>query len=180
MTARHKVFVSYHHDADERYKLLFERLGVHFDTLVRGSVDRGDFEGPLPTETVMQRIRDEYLRDSSVTVVLIGANTWQRKFVDWELSASIRDTRASPRSGLLGLFLPTHPACGRKEYDQHTIPPRLHDNVECGYAKLFDWTEDPERMSTLIHEAYVRKNSILPTNSRRLFANNRSGSRWSD
>ncbi|MBN1655077.1 MAG: TIR domain-containing protein [Deltaproteobacteria bacterium] len=39
---------------------------------------------------VMRRIRDEHLRDSTVTIVMIGNCTWSRKYVDWELQASLR------------------------------------------------------------------------------------------
>ncbi|QKK07296.1 MAG: TIR domain-containing protein [Planctomycetota bacterium] len=180
MTQRHKVFVSYHHANDEARKTIFElRFGNHFGILVRGSVSLGDIDPQLRTETIRQRIRDEYLRDSSVTVVLIGTQTWQRKHVDWEISSSIRKTATNPRSGLLGIFLPTHPAYGKPKYDPHTIPPRLHDNVDCGFAVLSDWTENAEAMQTLIHDAYLRKSRVDPDTSRPLFRNNRSGDRWS-
>ena len=38
---------------------------------------------------VMRRIREEYLSDTTVTLVFIGKETWTRKFVDWELAASL-------------------------------------------------------------------------------------------
>lgn len=181
MTQRHKVFVSYHHANDEDYKNWFDqRFGDLFGILVRSSVQLGDMDETLQTETIRRRIREEYLQDSSVTVVLIGTETWKRKHVDWEISASIRQTEFSPRSGLLGLFLPTHPAYGQQKYDPHTIPPRLYDNVTCGYARLAHWTEDPATVQDLIHKAYVNKSKIQPTNARDLFGKNRSGIRWTD
>jgi antiphage defense system Thoeris ThsB-like protein len=179
MTTRHKVFVSYHHANDENYKNIFElRFGNRFGILVRGSVNLGDINPRLNTETIRQKIRDEYLRDTSVTVVLIGTQTWQRKHVDWEVSSSLRSTFLNPRSGLLGLFLPSHPGYGKSEYNRHTIPPRLYDNVEKGYAILDDFTNDPDCMQELIHAAYLRKSTTDPDSSRDLFQNNRSGDRW--
>ncbi|MFI4915081.1 MAG: TIR domain-containing protein [Phycisphaerales bacterium JB060] len=181
MSQRHKVFVSYHHANDENYKNTFERrFGDQLGILVRGSVQLGDIDETLQTETIRRRIREEYLRDSSVTVVLIGTETWKRKHVDWEISASIRQTDFSPRSGLLGLFLPSHPAFRQQRYDPHTIPPRLYDNVECGYARLAHWTDDPATIQDLIHQAYVKKRDVQPTNARDLFARNRTGDRWTD
>lgn len=102
---RHKVFVSYHHANDQYYRNKFEKLFTErYDIMVSKSVQLGDIDDNLNPETIRQKIRDEYIRDSTVTVVLIGAETWKRKHVDWEIAASIRDTQYNPRSGLLGIF----------------------------------------------------------------------------
>ena len=58
--------------------------------MVSKSIQPGDIDTDTDTERVMQRIRDEYLKDSTVTVVLIGQHTWQRKYVDWEIYSSLR------------------------------------------------------------------------------------------
>jgi len=176
MTDRHKVFVSYHHENDQGYRNRFEQICK--DVMVSRSVDIGDIDPNLNTETVRQRIRDEYLSDSSVTVVLIGAQTWQRKHVDWEISSSIRNTEKSPRSGLLGFFLPTHPNYGAPKFNPKTVPPRLYDNVVCKYSLVYDWTEDESQIQRLIHEAFIRKDRLDPDNSRPMYANNRSGPEW--
>ncbi len=183
MSNLHKVFLSYHHELDEsRKKILELRFGNRFGAIIPGAVQIGDINPNLPTETIRQKIRDEYLRDTSVTVVLVGALTWQRKHVDWEIASSIRDTRANPRSGLLGILLPSyydHHFGGRiGKYSAGTIPPRLHDNVTAGFATLHNWTEDPGLIGGWIHEAYLRKSRIEPDNGRELFARNRTGNRW--
>jgi hypothetical protein len=179
MTARHKVFVSYHHLNDQNYKNIFElRFGNSYDVLVPSSVGSGDIDTRLPTETIRQKIRDEFLADSSVTVVLIGSETWQRKHIDWEIASSIRDTKNNPRSGLLGIFLPSYGFVNGRNYNPRTIPPRLNANVANGFASLHYWTEDPAAIQRWIHEAYLRKSSVIPDNSYPAFANNRSGSQW--
>lgn len=173
---RHKVFVSYHHDKDQYYRNLFEYLFANiFNIMVSKSVQIGDIDSNLKSETIRRKIRDEYLRDSTVTVVLIGSETWKRKHVDWEIYSSIRDTEYNSRSGLLGIILPSYP---RKEYDPYTIPPRLYDNVECGFAKLHNWSENPIKVQEWIHDAFQQRNNIIPDNSFPLFSNNRSGERW--
>ena len=53
----------------------------------------GDIDDSLATDTIRQRIRDNFIRDATVTVVLIGPCTWQRKYVDWEIGSSLRATR---------------------------------------------------------------------------------------
>ncbi len=105
---RHKVFVSYHHANDQAYRNYFEKLFVDtHDIMVSKSVQIGEISPNLQTETIRQKIRDEYLGDSTVTIVLIGSQTWQRKHVDWEIGSSIRETMNSSRSGLLGMCIPS-------------------------------------------------------------------------
>ncbi len=144
MPPRHNVFVSYHHANDQSYKQIFDlRFGNRFGIISRGSVELGEIDPNLQTETIRQKIRDEYLRDCSVTVVLIGTQTWQRKHVDWEIGMTIRHTQHNPRGGLVGIILPSYQRAYPRElrarrdgrvttYDPGTIPPRLHDNVHCG------------------------------------------------
>lgn len=178
---RHKVFVSYHHANDQAYRDRFEDLfGGQHDIMVSKSVQDGDIDEKLPAETIRQKIRDEYLRDSTVTVVLIGAETWKRKHVDWEIGSSLRETKLSSRSGLLGILLPTYPGYKERKYDPHTIPPRLFDNLENKFATLHLWNENPATVQQWIHEAFERRNKILPDNSRPSFAKNRSGTSWTD
>ncbi len=181
MSNRHKVFVSYHHELDESYKKIFElRFGNVFGAIMPGSVQVGDINPGLPAETIRQKIRDEYLRDTSVTVVLIGAETWQRKHIDWEIGSSIRHTEFNPRSGLIGILLPTYPRADKSKYNRRTIPPRLHDNIACGFASIHNWSEDAATVQGWIHQAYLRKSTKLPDNSRPSFAKNRTGSAWTD
>jgi hypothetical protein len=181
MINRHKVFVSYHHALDESYKKIFElRFGNLFGAIIPGSVNDGDIDPNLPTDTIRQKIRDQYLRDTSVTVVLIGAQTWQRKHIDWEIGSSIRETKNNPRSGLLGILLPTYPRKDKSRYSPWIIPPRLHDNIECGFASIHNWSEDASTVQGWIHQAYLRKATRQPDNSRASFVKNRTGDSWSD
>ena len=148
--------------------------------MVSQSVQIGDIDANLKVDTIRRKIRDEYLRDSTVTVVLIGEETWKRKHVDWEIGASIRDTEFNPRSGLLGILLPTYPrpAGEPTKYNPYTIPPRLHDNIECGFAKIYNWSDNPNVVQQWIHEAFNRRKTEIPDNSYPSFVNNRSGERW--
>jgi len=178
---RHNVFVSYHHANDEYYKNRFEHLfGDVEDSIISRSVQIGDIDPYANTEYVRQLIRDEFLRKSTVTVVLVGAETWKRKHVDWEIGSSLRQTAYNSRSGLVGLLLPDHPSYGLTTYDPYTVPPRLHDNVQRGFAEMYSWTEQPVVVQNWIHEAYRRRSSLtcLPDNSRDAFRRNSSGSRW--
>ena len=90
MTRKHKVFVSFHHK-DEQYKDRFVRMMGGY--IVDKSVYDEDIDDQnLKTETIRQKIRDYFISDATVTVVLVGACTWKRKHVDWEIGSSLRDT----------------------------------------------------------------------------------------
>ncbi|HLO77227.1 MAG TPA: TIR domain-containing protein [Magnetospirillum sp.] len=177
MTERHKVFVSYHHENDQAARNQFERLCVANDIMIPWSVRDGDIDPTLPDDTIRQKIRDEFLREPTVTVVLVGTETWKRKHVDWEIGSTIRDTRLNPRAGLIGILLPSY----WEKYgsiNKHTIPPRLWDNVEREYATLHRWTTDTSKIQTWIHDAFLRRDKVLPDNSCEGFRKDRTGERW--
>ena len=123
LTPRHKVFVSFHHAKDEYYKDLFCRaMG---SDIVDKSVEDGDIDTQFKTDTIRGKIRDEFIADATVTVVLVGRCTWQRKHVDWEIGSSLRDTKKNSRCGLLGIWLPTHLDHGRQTYRPRLLPPQV-------------------------------------------------------
>ena len=172
---RHKVFVSFHH-VDQAYKDWF----VQFmgEDMVDQSVEDGDInDDNLATETIRQYIRDRFIRDATVTVVLIGSCTWQRKHIDWEMGSSLRATRLNSRCGLLGILLPGHPNHGQTTYNPRLVPPRLADNCNGNdaYAKIYDWVQNAETIRSWIHTAFERRSGTPPDNSRQQFRYNRSG-----
>lgn len=177
---RRKVFISYHHE-DQAYKDEFVR--AMDNDFVDKSVEDGDIDDTnIATDTIRQKIRDEFIADATVTLVLIGPCTWQRKHVDWEIGSSLRDTEKNPRCGLLGLWLPNHPDFGKKNFHPNLIPPRLADNLngDNSFAKIYDWKRlDPNGRNIIrnwIHTAFLRRDKQPnPNNGRPQFGRNRSG-----
>ena len=102
----HKVFISYHHDRDQERKDFLINFGVNNSILVDRSVDTGDISDELSDEQIRRTIRDKYLRDSTVTVVLVGRETKHRKHVDWEIHSSMYDGTVDRRSGIVVINLP--------------------------------------------------------------------------
>ncbi len=102
----HKVFISYHHERDQGYKDSLIEFGVKNSVFVDRSVDPGDISEELSDERIRHIIRDKYLRDSTVTIVLVGKETKHRKHVDWEIHTSMYDGTASRRSGIVVINLP--------------------------------------------------------------------------
>jgi hypothetical protein len=104
---KHKVFISYHHANDQWAKEHLCQLNREFDLFIDASVDIGDISGGLTDEAVRRKIRDEYLMDSTVTILLVGTETKHRKHVLWELYSSMYDGAVNKKSGLLVVELPT-------------------------------------------------------------------------
>lgn len=184
-TKKHKTFISFHHD-DEAERKKFERdFSQQFDGFISRSVQDGDIDPYKNMDEIRRLIRDNFIADATVTVVLIGEETWKRKHVDWEIASSIRETRNNSRTGLIGILLPSYSAYGyslkrtedgRGSYDPYTIPPRLYDNVQCGFAKIYSYPRNPDELRQWIHDAYLKRDdkTCLPTNRRDSFSKNRS------
>ncbi len=107
--AKHKVFISYHHANDQRYKdlLLNWNTNNYNDIFIDASVDTGDIDDNLSDDSIREKIRDEYLRDSTVTILLVGNETKNRKHIDWEIYSSMFDGPVNKKSGVLVIQLPS-------------------------------------------------------------------------
>lgn len=102
----HNVFISYHHANDQSYKNHLVEMNRHHKIFVDYSVQTRDISDDLAPQTIRRIIRDERLRDSTVTILLLGIETRFRKHVDWELKSSMIDGAISGRSGILVIALP--------------------------------------------------------------------------
>ncbi len=134
--SRHKVFISYYHNDDQRYRDDFEKKFGHL--FISKSVKPGDIDSDLSTDYIKRLIQENYISDSSVVVVLIGPKTYCRKHVDWEISAGL-NKKVNGYSGLLGILLPTFQLTSNNKYSYSDIPERLADNVKSDYAIIYTW-----------------------------------------
>jgi hypothetical protein len=131
--AKRQVFISYHHHGDQAYKnaLVGMYEGV-YELLEDNSLDRAYDSDDL--YYVEREIREDYIRGASATIVLCGALTHQRKFVDWEIYATLLK-----QAGLIGIQLPT--LLPQSTANTVLVPDRLHDNIASGYALWHSWDE---------------------------------------
>lgn len=81
--------------------------------VIDGSVDTGDIPDNWSDEKIREEIRDEYLRDTSVTIILVGTETKNRKHIDWEIYSSMYDGKKNKKSGIIVIYLPIVQATGR-------------------------------------------------------------------
>ena len=122
---RRSIFVSYHHHGDRAYYDAFTNLfAATYDVLQDNSVEREiDSDN---SEYVIRTIRDNYITGSSCTVVLCGVSTPGRKFVDWEIKATL-----DREHGLIGINLASNPILPNGNV---IVPDRLFDNVHRMHA----------------------------------------------
>jgi hypothetical protein len=158
----HRVFVSYHHANDQWYKEELIRWSNENEIFEDWSVHAGDIPDEWDDEDIRIEIRDKYLRQSTVTIVLVGTETRNRKHVDWELYSSMRDSENNPKSGIIAIMLPStgcthvhadhknenidvfpsfsgwHPVSSREECkrDYPYLPERIIDQVVSSEAKV--------------------------------------------
>ncbi|MYJ13449.1 MAG: hypothetical protein F4078_03910, partial [Acidimicrobiia bacterium] len=71
----------------------------------------------------------ECLSDSTVTIVLVGKETWHQRFVDWEIAASLISSSTRTRNGILALPLPSM-------RNRVILPERIRDNLAAGDGAL--------------------------------------------
>lgn len=176
-----KIFISYYHADDQEYK---NRLVQALTSkAIDKSVSPGDIHDEnLPLDEIRRRIRDDHIADATVTIVLIGPCTWQRKHVDWEISASMIDRRNNERCGVVGLLLPHHPDYWTLPEDRNPrlIPERLAHNIDGNdpFVAIYKWPRRrvARRVMPKVRRAFLRKDKTSwPDNNLELFVNNRSG-----
>jgi Thoeris protein ThsB, TIR-like domain len=160
---KRKVFVSYHHRGDQDYYDAFSKTFCDtYDVITDNSLERRiDSED---VNYVIRRIREGYVSGSSCTIVLVGKDTWGRKYVDWEIQATLEK-----KHGLIGVRLPTAPITPQNTV---SMPGRLFDNIKSGYALWLTWqelTSGSQACSQYIEQANARdKMLIVNTRERRL------------
>jgi hypothetical protein len=167
-TVKKKVFISYHH-ADQAAVNSFRH--TYANTLdVFGDKSLNIPFNSMNTEYVYRMIREKHITGSSVTIVVCGYETWKRKYVDWEINATLSKNHA-----LLGIIIPGTPLT---LYDDGTykmrIPQRLFSNHESGYAHVIDWPNNSAELSNAINHAanLSKQNANFKSNSAPLMSRN--------
>jgi len=159
LPTKRKAFVSYHHGGDQAYYDYFAaKLADQYEVITDNSLERKIQSDNV--DYVMRCIRENYVSGSSCTIVLCGVGTRGRKYVDWEISATL-----DKQHGLLGVKLPNNPVYNDNTCDK---PDRLQDNLDTGYA-IWTWWENiidnPANLTSLIEQANAKPKNLI--NNRR-------------
>jgi hypothetical protein len=144
-----KVFFSFHYERDIWRTNVVRNSGV-----VEGSAAAGFYDASLWEETKkkgdaeVKKLIDKGLVGTSVTVVLIGAETAQRKFVNYEIEQSI-----ARGNGLLGMYISGIKDSKGNTDMQGAAPWKL---TEVG-APCYQW--DKDRFGDWVEAAYKKAHS---------------------
>ena len=99
------------------------------------------------------------------SIALIGECSWARKYVDWEVAATLRNNPNDPRGALLAVQLPS--IDGRNDV---TLPNRLAMNrhydsnvdQELGYASYHRYPRSGSSLTQWVEDAIVRRDNREP------------------
>jgi hypothetical protein len=174
---RRKCFISYHHDDQvlvDRFVNTFDHAHDLFIARGLGQTMAQEVIDSTDTDYVMRRIRELYIGDSTVTLVMFGKCTWARRYVDWEIQASLRAPQNGLPNGLLGIKLPTY-AVGMgfpERFNNDLMSPQK--KADC-YARHILYPQTPEDLWSAIEEAFQRRitHARFIDNPRDRFTNNR-------
>lgn len=155
--AKRKIFVSYHHGGDQWYYNKFSTFfHDQYETVFDNSIERVIDSDNV--DYVMQRIRDKHISGTSCTVLLIGAQTHERKYIDWEIKATLEK-----QHGLVGIALPS---ALKMLGGKIRVPDRYYDNYITNFALWEQWENlTIPRLSELVNAAALKSASLI-NNSR--------------
>lgn len=95
-----KVFISFYYD--EAHKEKEQLTSLLEGIIIDKSVGENDISDDETDQRIREIIRDKYLKDSTVTIVLVGEKNKNRKHVDWEIYSSMYDHKdGHTKSGIL-------------------------------------------------------------------------------
>lgn len=140
------VFVSYSHrldqsDADD-FRRKFGDSGMVFSDRSLENLDIGY----LSDDTIKDNYIRPKIRQSSVTIVLIGKDTGGRWWIDWEIYYSMLKTYGNERNGILGILLPNK---------EHNIPKRISENLD--YCEIIPMPQSKLELEQAIERAYSKR-----------------------
>ncbi|MBA7663236.1 hypothetical protein ES703_71275 [subsurface metagenome] len=157
---RRKVFISYHHDDNYEVQRFLETYDYErrvFISRVLGAGMEQDIIDSNNTDYVMRRIRELYLQDSTVTIVLLGKCTWARRYVDWEIQASLRHGEKVTPNGLLGIVLSS---AGKNPIPPNRLKLNLKGkNIDEVYARWYWYPERKDTLANWIEDAFQARTS---------------------
>ncbi|MEC1717790.1 TIR domain-containing protein [Schinkia azotoformans] len=150
---RRKVFISHYKGNRNEVDAFIEKFANQekvFIPYVLGANDNDDFINSSNTDYVMTQIRNKYLKDTTVTIVLMGSCTHSRRYIDWEIKSSLQQGASTP-NGLIGIVLPS-------QKNSAYLPPRFEENwskdhKDC-YARYISYPQTAEQLGKWIDDAY--------------------------
>ncbi len=175
MALRHDCFIVYHPADRDLADAFVARFKDVFVPRTRAINDEDGLVAGAESDRagLLHAIREKYIWDARLTIVLTGTCTWASRYVDWEIAAALEDDQLHPpaargdpgglRTGLLGIRLPSVPGAAPA-----VVPERFADNVDAGYAQFRGYPASSEELRYWVESAQVKAQYGSPDNSRPL------------
>lgn len=162
------IFVSFHQRDELEASVFCRRFDQYFNRIrTLGAHELGDEYAERidsgDSDYVMRQIREKKIAGTSCTVVLIGKCTWARRYIDWEIAATLRNNTDDPRGGLIAVQLPS-----AQQHGWSTLPDRLSmnissiDGVDTGYARYYPSAPSDDSIARWVEDAVARRDSMEP------------------
>ncbi len=143
-----RVFFSFHYDDDIWRANQVRNANVVAGSEVAGFLDSSEYEkAKKKGKDGIQRMIRRHLDGTTVTVVLIGTKTANRRWVKYEIKQSL-----ARKNGLLGIYI-HHLKDPNKPPDSRGAKPSVPEGVE---FPAYDWDGDLDRFRKEIEAAGKR------------------------
>lgn len=104
-----KIFISYHHLREQEEKNQLAQLikkYANYLNIKDMSVEIGDIDTTWSNNKIAKTIRQNRLKDTTITILILGIHTKCRQHIDWEIKSSLnKDGSLNRRNKINSLII---------------------------------------------------------------------------
>ncbi|CAB1055178.1 TIR domain-containing protein [Spiroplasma endosymbiont of Danaus chrysippus] len=152
-----KIFISYHHLREQEEKNQLAELikkYANYLNIKDISVEIGDIDTTWSNNEIAKTIRQNHLKDTTITILILGIHTKCRQHIDWEIEASLNKYGSLNRRKKINSFIILLTADFIKKAKTN-----CNFNNTCDYSSLITQENAGQR----IYETVINKHAIIAT-----------------
>ncbi|WP_338975322.1 TIR domain-containing protein [Spiroplasma endosymbiont of Monopis laevigella] len=152
-----KIFISYHHLREQEEKDQLAELikkYANYLNIKDMSVEIGDIDTTWSNNEIAKTIRQNHLKDTTITILILGIHTKCRQHIDWEIEASLNKYGSLNRRKKINSFIILLTADFIKKAKIN-----CNFNNTCDYSSLITQENAGQR----IYETVINKHAIIAT-----------------
>ncbi len=152
-----KIFISYHHLREQEEKNQLAELIKKYTNYLNikdMSVEIGDIDTTWSDNKIAKTIRQNHLKNTTITILILGIHTKCRQHIDWEIEASLNKYGSLNRRKKINSFIILLTADFIKKAKTN-----CNFNNTCDYSSLITQENAGQR----IYETVINKHAIIAT-----------------
>ncbi|WP_338959490.1 TIR domain-containing protein [Spiroplasma endosymbiont of Tiphia femorata] len=152
-----KIFISYHHLREQEEKDQLAELikkYANYLNIKDMSVEIGDIDTTWSNNEIAKTIRQNHLKDTTITILILGIHTKCRQHIDWEIEASLNKYGSLNRRKKINSFIILLTADFIKKAKTN-----CNFNNTCDYSSLITQENAGQR----IYQTVINKHAIIAT-----------------